>query len=60
MSRGAQKFKQSDVVKALKAATLAGLKVRRTVIDPNGSIVVEFGEPEKSTASGQYDWADVR
>jgi hypothetical protein len=61
MSRGAHRFKQSDVVKALKAATIAGLKVRRTLIDPNGNIVVEFGDPEKGGPSlAQYDWADVR
>lgn len=61
MSRGAHRFKQGDVVKALKAATLAGLKVRRTVIDPDGNIVVEFADPEKGgTPSAQYDWGDAR
>jgi hypothetical protein len=61
MSRGAHRFKQGDVVKALRAATIAGLKVRRTVIDPNGNIVVEFGDPERDkSSSAQYDWADVQ
>lgn len=61
MSRGAHRFKQGDVVKALKAATIAGLTVRRTVIDPDGKIVVEFGDPEKSgPSSAAYDWADVQ
>ena len=46
MSRRAQTFRQGDVVKALKAATIAGLSVRRTVFEADGKFVIEYGEPE--------------
>jgi hypothetical protein len=46
MSRRAQNFRQGDVVKALKAAAIAGLSVRRTVIEIDGKIVIEYGQPE--------------
>jgi hypothetical protein len=50
MSRRAQTFKQGDMVKALKASTIAGLSVRRSVIDlTDGKIVIEYGEPEAVT-----------
>ena len=46
LSRRAQNFRQGDVVKALKAAAIAGLNVRRTVFETDGKIVIEYGEPE--------------
>jgi hypothetical protein len=47
MSRGAQTFKQGDVVKALKAAANAGVEVQRFEIDPmTGKIVVYAGKPD--------------
>ena len=55
MSRGSQTFKQGDVVKALKAAAIAGLSVRRTVIDTDGKITIEYGEPEKSAPANDLD-----
>jgi hypothetical protein len=46
MSRGAHKFKQGDITKALKGTVAAGLSVRRVVIDQKtGNIVVITGEP---------------
>jgi hypothetical protein len=52
MSRRAQTFRQGDVVKALKAAAIAGLSVRRTVIEADGRIVIEHGEPEATELAG--------
>ncbi len=49
MSRAAQEFKQTNVVKALKAATAAGLKVHRYEIDRAGKIVVITGMPDEPT-----------
>jgi hypothetical protein len=46
MSRGPQNFKQGVVVKALKASALAGLSVRRTVIEADGKIIIEYGHTD--------------
>jgi hypothetical protein len=43
MSRGAQTFKQGDLVKALKAMTKAGVQ-GRVEITPQGKITVVIGE----------------
>ncbi|WP_237482553.1 hypothetical protein [Lichenibacterium dinghuense] len=40
-------FRQADLVRALKAADKAGLKVQRFEIDPDGRIAVVTGEPGK-------------
>ncbi|TGN89911.1 hypothetical protein EOW77_0006325 [Bradyrhizobium yuanmingense] len=42
MSRGKHKFKQSDIVRAVKAARAAGLDPRGVEIDPNGTLRVLF------------------
>jgi hypothetical protein len=42
-TRGACKFKQCDVTRAVKAVTKAGLEVARVEIDPGGKIVVSTG-----------------
>jgi hypothetical protein len=59
MSRGAQSFKLGDVVKALKAATNAGVEVHHFEIDPtNGKIVVYAGkpdEPQKTEPANEWD-----
>lgn len=43
-------FRQSDLTRALKAAALAGLKVQRFEIGPDGRIVVVTGPPESTAA----------
>jgi hypothetical protein len=43
MSRGPQKFRQTDIVKAVKATKAAGLNVLRIEINPDGKIVVVPG-----------------
>ena len=40
MSRGPLQFKQSDVVRAIKAAKAAGLEIHRTEIGQDGRIVL--------------------
>jgi hypothetical protein len=56
MSRGAHKFKQGDVTKAIKGAVNAGLAVKRFEIDREGKIVVFAGRPDEAP----NDWDDVR
>jgi hypothetical protein len=57
MSRGPYTFKQTDVVRALKAADAAGREVAGFRIDRAGDIVVIFGKPP-ATASGN-EWDDL-
>jgi hypothetical protein len=42
-ARGACKFKQCDVTRALKAVAKAGMTVVRVEIDPDGKIVIGTG-----------------
>ena len=44
----AARFKESDVVRAIRGATKAGMRVGRVEIDPNGKIVVlsEVASPQ--------------
>ena len=46
MSRGQQTFKQSDLIKALKATVKAGIAVDRVEIDKNGKIVIVTAKAE--------------
>jgi hypothetical protein len=56
MSRGAHKFKQGDITKAVKGMVNAGLSVQRVEIQ-EGKIIVFTGRPgDKGQAS---EWDDV-
>jgi hypothetical protein len=55
MSRGAHKFKQGDVTKAIKAAVNAGLSVKRFEIDRDGKIVVVAGRPDGQEQASEWD-----
>jgi len=55
MSRGAHKFKQGDVTKALKGAVNAGLAVKRFEIDRDGKIVVIAGRPDGQEQANEWD-----
>jgi hypothetical protein len=46
MARGACKFTQADVARALKGAKAAGVDVGRVEIDKDGKIVVVVGKPD--------------
>jgi hypothetical protein len=61
MSRGAQTFKQGDVTKALKAASAAGMDVKRVEIDREGKIVIVAGAPEAAVSlAGGNEWDGVK
>lgn len=53
----ASRFKQSDLVRAIKAAEAAGMRVGRFEIDPNGRIVVF--RANAADLSGPNEWDDV-
>ena len=55
MSRGAHKFRQGDVTKAIKAAVNAGLSVKRFEIDSDGKIVVIAGRADGQDQSNEWD-----
>jgi hypothetical protein len=54
MSRGAHKFKQSDVTKAIKGAVNAGLAVARFEIQ-EGKIIVFTGRPDDKGQANEWD-----
>jgi hypothetical protein len=47
MSRGSRTFKQTDITRAVKAMTAAGLEVARVEVDKEGKIVIIAGKPEQ-------------
>jgi len=54
MSRGAQRFRQSDVIKTIRGAQKAGLQVRSVELDlATGKLVVIMG------SSHQPDTGDI-
>jgi hypothetical protein len=62
MSRCQQKFKQSDVTKALKATVKAGIAVGRVEIDKDGRIVIVTARPEDAANEekpGKNEWDGV-
>jgi hypothetical protein len=54
MSRGAHKFKQGDVTKAIKGAVNAGLAVARVEIQ-EGKIIVFTGRPGDKGQTNEWD-----
>lgn len=59
MSRGPHTFKQSDVVRAIKAAEAAGKELAGVRIDRHGQIVVMFGKPVKADNRSDNEWDAV-
>ena len=56
MSRGAHKFKQGDVTKAIKGAVNAGFAVARVEIDnKTGKIIVFTGGPNDKGQANEWD-----
>jgi hypothetical protein len=62
MSRAAQRFRQSDLVKAIKAAVAAGLSVARVEVSPEGRIIVIAGKPGQGqdVDHSTNEWDSVR
>jgi hypothetical protein len=56
MSRGPATFKQTDLSRALKAATTAGVKVARIEIDRAGKIVLVTGEAKPGEVANANEW----
>jgi hypothetical protein len=50
VSRGAPTFRQSDVVRAIKAVRAAGEQVARIEIDRDGKIALSIGAPAHAQA----------
>jgi hypothetical protein len=62
MSRGAQNFRQADLVKAVKALMKAGLSVGRIEI-AEGKIILMTNQPEANgseTTSDVNEWDSVK
>jgi hypothetical protein len=59
MARGQSTFKQSDVTRALRAASAAGQPVQRFEIDREGKIVVFVGELEQRQKAGGNEWDKI-
>lgn len=55
MSRGALTFKQTDVTRAVKAVTAAGLEVARVEVDKGGRIIVITGKSESTGKPNPWD-----
>jgi molybdopterin biosynthesis enzyme len=55
MSRGPCTFKQSDMVRAIKAAVAAGVEIARVEVDKEGKIVIIAGKPESKSAGNELD-----
>jgi hypothetical protein len=60
MSRGAWTFRQSDVVRAIKAVRVAGEEIARVEIDRDGKIVVVIVKAALHDGAGDYnEWDEV-
>jgi hypothetical protein len=61
MSRAAHTFRQTDVTKALKAAEKAGLKVHSAEVRQDGSILLDFDPPAKTSGDQNVnEWDTVK
>ena len=62
MARNPQ-FTQAQVRRAVKAAESAGLRVKRVIVQPDGSIVVDSGEAAAKTIDSKNgtlaSWEDA-
>lgn len=57
MPRRPSSFRQQDIVRALRAASAAGIEVRRFEIAPDGRIAIETGKAvEVEPAEAHNPW----
>ena len=55
------KFKQTDAIRAIKAALAAGLSVREVKVDPHtGQISLIVGEPGEASGGDLDAWMNKR
>jgi hypothetical protein len=59
MSRVAQKFRRTEVVRAIKAAKAANSEVARVEIEPSGKIVVVLGQSDAPSDDKTNEWNDA-
>jgi len=59
MARGRLGFKQTDLTRALLAASAAGQPVQRFEIDREGKIVVFVGKLEQREGPGENEWDKI-
>ena len=59
MARGRLGFKQTDLTRALRAASAAGQPVQRFEIDREGNIVVFVGKPERRDDAEGNEWDKI-
>jgi hypothetical protein len=59
MSRVAQKFRHTEVVRAIKAAETAGLKVAGVEIEPSGKIVIAISPSDAPRDDKTNEWNDA-
>jgi hypothetical protein len=55
MSTGTQKFRRTEVVRAIRAAETAGLKVAGVEIEPTGKIRITVGESDTPHDENEWD-----
>lgn len=53
-------FRQADVTAAIKGAAAGGLKIGKIEIEPEGTIVIHTGEPQKASESDLDKWLEIR
>jgi hypothetical protein len=59
MAKGRLRFTQTDLTRALRAASAAGQPVQRFEIDCEGKIVVFVGKSEQREGLGDNEWDKV-
>jgi len=59
MAKGRLRFTQTDLKRALRAASAAGQTVKCFEIDREGKIVVFFGKPEEREGLGENEWDKI-
>ena len=59
MSRIAQKFRRTELTRAIKAAEAANAKVSRAEIEPDGTIVIVMGQTDAPSEHKINEWDDA-
>jgi hypothetical protein len=56
MPRASLAFRQRAVTRAVKGVRAAGVKAGRVIVEKDGRIIVEFGEPDNTTLANRNEW----